>query len=153
MKGLTRDDSVAGCGVGSYFASEQYLRHGRPSVGLAPTLSWEVWLNFVATFTASVPVLLHAIRGFGTNHLLATTHTRSGRGSSHPLNSLASRHGEGADAGAAGGVHPSAGVTGKVAGVNEVELGEVRQPSASGTTASLRRQSSYGSEVRILGRH
>lgn len=140
-----------GCGVGRYIAYEQYLHHGRPTVGLAPTLEWEACLNFVATCTASVPVLLHVLKELGTVHLLTTSHSRSERGSSYPLSSLASRRGGRVEPDAAGGVHPSPDAMTKDARVRDVELGERQPPSSSGATASLGgRRSSYGSEVGIL---
>jgi len=81
---------VAGARVGRHVAYGEYLRVGRASVDLAPTLVWESILIFLGVLTASVPVLMHVLAELGTAHLLTTNHTSSGKESSHQLSTLKS---------------------------------------------------------------
>jgi hypothetical protein len=73
-----------------HVAYAKYLRDGRVSIDLAPTLVWEACLVFSGVLMASVPVLLQRLAELGSVHLLSTNHIRSGRGSSYQLSTLES---------------------------------------------------------------
>lgn len=86
---LTRD-RVAGLRVAHYVAYDRYLRSGTPSIDLAPTLVLEQSLLFLGLLTASAPVFLNTLAGFGSTHLLTMNHSRSDGTSSHQLSALGS---------------------------------------------------------------
>jgi hypothetical protein len=89
MEILTRN-RVAGLIVGHHVAYGRYLRSGRPSIDLAPTLDLEEGLVLVGISTASIPVFLHMLAGLGSTHLLTMNHSRSDGTSSHQLSALES---------------------------------------------------------------
>jgi hypothetical protein len=131
-----------------HVAYAKYLRDGRTSIDLAPTLVWEACLTFTGILTASVPVLLQRLAKLGSVHLLSTNHVRTGRGSSYQLSTL--------ESGTAG--KPKVGLVEESAGENS---GEECGDGASHDDRSVSfvtsfqpgRRHSQGSQVQILGQY
>jgi hypothetical protein len=150
---LTRS-RVAGSTVGRHVAHGGFLRDGRPSIDLAPTLVWDACLIFFGVLTASVPVLLHMLAELGSVHLLTTNHSRSGRGSGYQLSTLESGASTKRDAGRDTG--EAEGMTAYVsAGENAPTVDDVR-PGGDGSNVSVAttqywRRTSWDSQAAILG--
>jgi hypothetical protein len=137
---LTRS-RVAGSTVGRHVAYGGYLREGRPSIDLAPTLVWDACLIFFGVLAASVPVLLHMLAELGSVHLLTTNHSRSGRGSGHQLSTLESGASTKRDAGRNAGKNTTI-----VDGVRPGDDGS----NVSVATTQYERRTSWDSQATIV---
>jgi hypothetical protein len=124
-----------------HVAYARYLRDGRTSIDLAPTLVWEACLVFTGVLTASVPVFLQRLAELGSLHLLSTNHIRTGRGSSYQLSTL--------ESGTVG--KPRVGLAEWSAGeISGEEYGDGASRD-DGSVSFVGRRPSQGSQVQILG--
>lgn len=129
---------MAGATVGHHVAYGEYLRNGRPSIDLAPTLAWDACLIFSGILTASVPVLIRVLAELGTAHLLTTSHSRSGQESSHQSSTLESGETVKGEAGVMGGT------VGRSASKSAVEGGDDEIRADNFGAASVRTMPHYG---------
>jgi hypothetical protein len=149
---LTRS-RVAGSTVGRHVTYGGYLRDGRPSIDLVPTLVWDACLIFFGVLTASVPVLLHMLAELGSVHLLTTNHSRSGRGSGYQLSTLESgasmKRDAGRDNGKADGMSAYVSAGKNAPTVNDVRSDDYGSNVSIATTPYGRRMS-WDSQAAIL---